>query len=357
MPVRGFIDAVDDLVDQVNNGNPKNIPYKDIKEWCIKNKVSQPAPTYHMKYKRGKVFDLSALYKNPNKYNRLPAAADSNEEPLEFDNQGELVIAEPPPELTDAELLATIEGRFDAMDMLAYGVVNGDYPAMIVTGNPGIGKTYSLDYILEGAAQAGKITYEPVRGYVRATGLFRLLWANRFKGSVLLLDDADSVFNEEIGLNLLKAALDTTKKRTISWRSEKVFECSDGEPIPESFEYEGSIIFITNIDMERKAASDKALAPHMNALMSRSFYVDLNMHNHRELMLRIRSVVKKSDILKQLGISKADSEKIVNWMDENRSSLRELSLRAVLKLGMLFKPAASFEDFAKMAAATCIRRG
>ena len=184
-----------------------------------------------------------------------------------------------------------------------------------------------------------QIKFESVRGFVRATGLFKLLWEHREKGSVLMFDDADSVFADETALNLLKGALDTTKKRTISWRSEKAFEDATGGEIPQSFDFDGSVIFVTNLNFQRAVASNNRLAPHMEALMSRSFYLDLNLTTTRELIVRIQSVVKHSSILSTMGLSKTAQKTIMAYIVENTTRLRELSLRSVIKLGTIMRVA------------------
>lgn len=304
-------------------------------------------PAYVQKNKLGRGFyDLEPLLKSAEAYTGHTIASDS-------------IAAEPEPEKTEEQLLDEINSRFASLDLMTYGVVNGDFRSMIVSGNPGIGKTYTLEYILEKARDSSQIMYTGVRGYVRPTGLFRLLWEHKDKGQAIMFDDADSVFADEVGLNLLKGALDTTKRRTISWRSEKKFESADGDAIPESFDFNGSIIFVSNIDFERSIASANKLAPHLEALMSRSYYLNLNLRNTRELMVRIKSVVENSDILSSLGkgVKKRDQQKIVDYIETNMGRLREMSLRTVIKLGTIFNAAGGDEEnFRKMADATSLKR-
>jgi hypothetical protein len=266
---------------------------------------------------------------------------------------------EPEPEMTDEEIETEINSRFASLDLMTYGIVKQDFRALIVSGNPGTGKTFTLEHILYSAADAHKILFQTVRGFVRATGLYRLLYEFREKECVVMFDDADSIFQDEVALNLLKAALDTTKKREISWRSEKVFESEDGEVIPQSFQFNGAAIFVSNIDFQRAVAQGNKISPHLEALMSRSYYLDLNMRSVRELIVRIKSVVKHSDILSGVGVKKAkDQEEIVQYIEDNQNRLREVSLRTVLKLGNIWRAANGDKDkFSKMAGATCLVRG
>lgn len=263
---------------------------------------------------------------------------------------------DPEPERTDAEILDNIDQRFASLDLMTYGVVNGDFRSMIVSGNPGIGKTYTLEYILESARDASKIKFESVRGFVRATGLFRALYEHREKGSVIMFDDSDSVFGDETGLNLLKGALDTTKKRSISWLSERTFVDEVGIDIPRTFDFNGSVVFVTNIDFQREVRRQSRLSPHLDALMSRSYYLDLNLTGIRELVLRIKSVVEKTEILTSMTISKRDQRTIVKYIEDHADQFRECSLRAVIKLGQIWRAAADPEEFTRMANATMLVR-
>lgn len=321
-----------------NNGQT-TISRTDLKAYCNTNNVSIPALIKEHRAGRG-MFNLQPLLDAGKQLYNMP-----EEE------------AEPIIELSDEELLDSINSRFASLDLMTYGVVNGDFRSMIVSGNPGIGKTYTLEYILESAQDAGKIEFTSVRGFVRATGLFKLLYDHKEKGKVVMFDDADSVFADENGLNLLKAALDTTKKRTISWRTEKFFESEDGEAIPKYFDFNGSVIFVSNLDFERNVKSGNRLAPHMEALMSRSYYLNLNLTGTRELLLRIQSVVDNSDILASMDLSKKQQKEITSYIATNVSKLRELSLRTIIKLGTIMKASAGDAvNFKRMADATSLKR-
>jgi len=257
------------------------------------------------------------------------------------------------PEKTDVEIIADQRRRFSTLERMGQGVVLGQIRSMIVSGPAGTGKTYTIEGLLESAAEEGKIGYEAIHGFVRPSGLYRMLWENREPNQVILLDDADSVFADEVTLNLLKAALDTTKRRVISWRSEKKFETSDGDLIPNSFEYKGSIIFITNLNFDSMLHGK--MGPHFAALISRSYYVDLNMATNREFMLRIKDVLANTDMANTIGLTKNQTSDLMQFVEDNYDKLRELSLRMVLKLGKIMTFAADMQDFRNVAMTTCCK--
>jgi hypothetical protein len=261
----------------------------------------------------------------------------------------------PPPEMTDEEIESDICARFATLELMAEGVADQSFKSLIVSGNPGIGKTFALENILEKAANNSKILFTGVRGYVRATGLFRLMWESRHKEAVLLFDDSDFVFTDEISLNLLKGGLDTTKRRKISWHSEKNFEDDGGEEIPKEFEFNGSIVFISNLNFPRLVAQGNKLAPHLSALMDRSFYLDLNLNSVREQLIRIKWVAKNSDILKD--VDKKGKDQILEYIETNQERFRELSLRSLVKLQILYKGSkGNINQFKRIASATLLVR-
>lgn len=256
---------------------------------------------------------------------------------------------------SDDEIIAEQNDRFHTLERLVDGIVEGHIRAVIVSGPAGIGKTYTIERELERAADHEKIVFQKVNGFVRPTGLYKLLWENRHKNSVLLLDDSDSAFQDEIALNILKAALDTNSRREISWKSEKIFTDELGEEIPSSFTYEGSIIFITNLDFERLVSSGNRLAPHFAAFMSRCFYLNLQMNSIREKVLRISHVLHHSGMADELSLSDEQVKILDAFIRNNSERVRELSLRTVVKLAKLIHFAESPAEFIKLAASTCLK--
>lgn len=257
---------------------------------------------------------------------------------------------------SDIELTNEIRGRFSALSRFAHAMVDGKVRSMIVSGNPGIGKTHTLEDIMDAAGHRGDILYRSIKGYVRATGLYKLMWDMRHENCVLLFDDADNIFQDEVALNLLKQACDSSKKRNLAWLSERSFKDEGGDEIPDSFEFKGSIIFITNLDFDRMSRGNLRLAPHFQALISRSFYLDLNLLSAREMMIRIEDVIKNSPILLEKGLNAIQSDYIIAYMKENSLYLRDLSLRTAMKLGDIFNAAKNEDDFLNMARATCMKR-
>ena len=248
---------------------------------------------------------------------------------------------------SERDIEKRINARFNALDIMARATAKGINRALIISGPAGLGKTVGV----ERAAAEIAGDYEHIKGYIRPTGLFKMLYKNRHKGSLLVLDDLDSLFSEETSLNILKSACDSNDVRKISWLSNTVMEDEDGEEIPSSFIFEGSIIFITNIDFQQQIDRGSKMAPHFEALISRSHVLDLGIKNKRDYIVRIKQVLRAGMLDDVLCVD--DKTEIVAFIEDNMDRMRELSLRMVKKLAdLMLMDRAGWKD---LAAITCMK--
>lgn len=233
---------------------------------------------------------------------------------------------------TEAQIRAKLDERFAALSLMTEAAVAGEVRSFVISGPAGLGKSYGVTQTLE----RENPYYTIVRGYVRPTGLYKTLYEYRAPGSVVVFDDADAIFGDEAALNLLKAACDTTRRRVLSWLTETKMEDEAGDRLPTSFEFEGTIIFITNYDFDEMIDRGSKLSPHFNALISRSMYLDMKMKNKKDYLIRIKQVVEMG-MLRNEGLSESAEKSIVDFVEKHQDSLRELSLRMVVKVASLYK--------------------
>lgn len=252
---------------------------------------------------------------------------------------------------TEAEIHQKLIDRFAAMDTMAEATATGKNRSLIVSGPAGLGKSFGVMKVLAGLESKGFQT-AVVRGYVRPTGLYKTLHEFRHPNCVIVFDDADSVFGDDNSLNILKTACDMTKRRTLSWLTESKMEDEEGERLPRSFDFEGSIIFITNYDFDSMIQTGTKLAPHFEAMISRSHYLDLAMHTRLDYVVRIKQVLALG-MLKSEGFSKSQEASILAFIMKHQDRLRELSLRMVVKLAGLMKMNPT--GWEKLATVTCMR--
>lgn len=298
---------------------------------------------------------------------------------------------EPIPEgdeaVTEEEIDLRIRKRFDALDRMANGVMRFVVPALIVSGPPGLGKSFGVKRAIElrerqvedeGRPNAsgsysnvkghcprcradveevdnrawcetcqtfvkailitsghgeddGSFRHDYISGSISGPGLYISLW-NMKDGGLVVLDDCDAVFGDEDTLNILKAVLDSHDKRVISWRKQARWLKDLG--IDESFEFKGSVIFLTNIDFERKIDTNKPGAVHFKALMDRCLYLHLTIRTMKDFMVRIKQVVYGEKMLEKYGLEPDAIEEIMNFVWNNKRRFYGMSLRLIHQIAL-----------------------
>lgn len=260
---------------------------------------------------------------------------------------------------SDAEILDRINKRFNVMDRMVDGMLEGVIRSLIISGAPGIGKSFGLEKKLKHAAETEGLEYQILRGTVSAPGLYQALYHAR-DGGILVLDDADSIFTDEQAFNILKAALDTTSTRTIAWRKQALWvydvmtkgdnAMNASDRFPNEFEFNGAVVFITNMNFRQAVLRGNKLSPHFGALLSRSMYLDLTLHSNRARTVRIKDVFNNS-MRKSLGLSVAQGQEILDYVFNNADRIDELSLRTVKHIADMYKLGDDWEEvveFTKM---------
>ena len=268
---------------RIANGTYRNINVKDVVFPLVKD------------YKQGKTgnfitVDGSAVPGFPDRSIRVKVIDKSE---FDYMEDGENVVTgEAAQPETDDQIIDRLRERFSILEDMTYAACDGVVRGMVVTGPPGVGKSFGVEAVLKDAGIMKKLSNDSLRrfgvekGAATPIGLYQLLYDYSADGSVLVLDDCDSVLYDELSLNLLKAALDSGKKRTLSWRSESRALANNG--VPDQFDFKGSIIFITNVKFERTRGK---LKDHLDAIMSRCHYLDLTLDTMRDKFLRCKQIV------------------------------------------------------------------
>lgn len=258
------------------------------------------------------------------------------------------------PNETDEQIIERMRERFNILDDMTQASIDGVVRGMVVTGPPGVGKSFGVEKVLEknslfDVLANNKLRFEVIKGASSAIGLYKVLYNNADKNSVLVLDDCDTVLYDETSLNLLKAALDSCKKRKLSWNTDSALLRREG--IPDTFEFQGSVIFITNLKFDNVRGKIK---DHLAAIMSRCHYLDLTMDTTREKVLRCKQIVADG-MLNEYQFSAEEENDVMDFLIENKDKMREISLRMVTKLADL-KKSFGGEKWKRTAEVTCMRR-
>ncbi len=234
-----------------------------------------------------------------------------------------------------------INERFGFVEKLVNMVASGVQPSAVITGEGGLGKTYTVTKTLEANGykdisdladfQVGTIIntrkcFTMVKGYSTAKGLYRTLFENN--KSIIVFDDCDAVLKDPVALNLLKGALDSYGKRIISWNADM-----RDDDLPRSFNFEGRVIFISNMDQDRID----------QAIRSRSMMIDLSM-NATQKIDRMEYIAKSDEFMPDFEMShKMDALALIR---EVANEAKEISLRTLISVT---KIRASNKDWKEMA--------
>ena len=254
----------------------------------------------------------------------------------------------------DEAVIARIAERFEILDDMTKAVLNGDIRAMIVAGPPGVGKSYGIESQLEKAnlfdqISGRRVKSEMIKGTATALGMYKALYKYSDDNSVIVFDDCDSILLDDVCLNLLKGALDSSKKRRISWLADSHSLRNEG--IPDQFDFKGGVIFITNLKFDQMKS--QKTRDHLDAIQSRCHYLDLTLDTMRDKILRIKQIARTGMLFEDYDFDQIQQDEIIDFMTENQNKLREVSLRMAIKIAQLRK---SFPlKWAALASTTCMK--
>lgn len=183
---------------------------------------------------------------------------------------------------------------------------------VVFAGSPGIGKSHSIENLLNQYGDQIKVTW--IKGRITPMSVFNVLANNGSPNDVIVFDDADSCFQEVAALNLIKAATDHKKHRFISWIS----PANKGDS---TIEFQGKIIIITNVILSKN--------PHYRAILDRLIAYDPEI-TLDERLAKIEAIANESEEFDpEIG------RQVVKFLKDNHDRLEEISLRTYLKVAQL----------------------
>jgi hypothetical protein len=235
-----------------------------------------------------------------------------------------------------------INKRFAFVEQMVTMVAKKTIASAIITGQGGLGKTHTVLKSLkaqnlidttdvasfeEGERINTSKSFRVVKGYSTAKGLYRTLFEGN--GQVLVFDDCDSVLKDPVALNLLKGALDSYGERWISWNAD--FKDDD---LPKSFKFTGTIVFISNMDLDRVD----------QAVRSRAMCVDLSMTTEQKVE-RMEVLVSDKEFLPDYGMQ--HKQDAIGFIGENMNEIRNLSLRTLIAVTKIRAEGGAWKNLAK----------
>jgi hypothetical protein len=225
----------------------------------------------------------------------------------------------------------SINERFGFLSDMVTMLARGDQASVVVTGPGGLGKSHTVTSALvktgftdtstleEGSVVNKEKAFNVIKGYSTPKGLYRTLYENR--DGVVVFDDCDSVLKDPVSVNLLKAALDSYDRRIISWRAD-----FRDEELPNSFEFKGRVVFISNMDSGKLD----------QAIVTRSLAVDLSMTNKQKVE-RMQHLCKSKDFMSEYAQNLKDDAMAL--IESLQDEVKELSLRTLIQVTKIRKSA------------------
>lgn len=220
-----------------------------------------------------------------------------------------------------------LERRYASVETYIKELSNGRIHNLIINGPAGVGKTHAVETFL---SEHAKGRYKVVKGHMTPLSLYGNLFFHREPNNILVLDDIDSVFKKIEGVNLLKAAMDTGSVRRINWESSSALK---GVGIPDSFEFKGKVILISNIGFS--VAKKNNISAHLEALKDRSFNIVIADNTKESCFKQVCFMVLKKDMLQAFKLQHEMKVALLDYLKDHISVIDKISLRTAIKLAQL----------------------
>jgi hypothetical protein len=210
-----------------------------------------------------------------------------------------------------------INVRFQFLRKMVRMVAVNTPTSLVIVGDSGLGKSFTVDEVMTSCSLEKDSDYVVIKGHATPKSIYRVLWENHDK--IVVFDDCDGVFRDEKAVNILKGALETHPIRRVSWLTERTNGSSgeiDGE-IPKSFDFEGKIIFISNLK----------LSDVPEPILGRAMYVDVSM-TADEKIARINHCL---DNIRR-DVSMDIKREVLTLLDDLKCEIKNLNFRTFLKV-------------------------
>lgn len=225
-------------------------------------------------------------------------------------------------------------GIFESIETFAQDIYHGCVKSLVVAGAAGMGKSHLVEHTFrrldkEQGFDGEDMLWSFTKGHALATRVYTSLFDHRERGQVIVLDDADSAFADDIGVNILKAATDSKERRQVSWGTlTKFVSQKSGEIVPSRFTFEGAVVIITNKNLSELAGSDAARAEHIAAICDRSRVINVAIEAPLDRLVRIHSIYRKGGLFDR-RLDKKQQQEVLSFLDEHLYDFRKLTVRRV----------------------------
>ena len=206
----------------------------------------------------------------------------------------------------------TLKERFTFLRAYIDIIIYKRASSLIISGDSGYGKSWE---VLQAVTKANT-PHILIKGFATARALYDTMYYNRNK--LIIFDDCDSILQDKVAINILKGGLDTYDKRVISWLSK-----STDKTVPLSFDFQGQIIFISNLPLSK----------FDEAMKSRALTIDIFMTSEEKIS-KMYELVEDPNFLPQVEyIGKLMSANILSKVVERKG----MNLRTLMKAALVYE--------------------
>ena len=231
-----------------------------------------------------------------------------------------------------------VQDTFDGIYAQATSFVqnpNSAINGMIVSGDAGTGKTYTIRKALIDTKHQSNVEYIK-GGKITAASLYVKLYLNRAKHRIIVLDDCDIIHHAEKKqiVPMLLGAVELGQSGEVAWETARANPLMVEHNVPGKFDFQGNIIWITN---DRKDDIGKAVKQWRAAIFSRFNFAECNFSDEQKFMYTMH-LVQNQDMLGKTcaefpgGYPKKIVNEAIEYMSTNYRNLVEVTPRQAIKI-------------------------
>lgn len=231
--------------------------------------------------------------------------------------------------------------RFNTVYKLSKIFVTGNsaQKGMIISGDAGTGKSYYVQQAFVDTNTTDRVDYNKSKSFTAAAFYVRL-FLNRRPGDVVVFDDcglehlSSKDFKEVT--ELLKGATEMTKgERILGWERASTNDLMKLHDVPAEFDFQGSIVWITNSSFVELATKFKS---HWEAMQSRFIQVPIRLNDQEKLMYTlylledIKMLEGSRCQTKEGGYSKEVIDQTIEYIRNNYKYMSNVTARVAAQI-------------------------
>jgi hypothetical protein len=235
-------------------------------------------------------------------------------------------------QMSDGDIVDFSENKVLEMLELLEDLAEGESTGLIIKGPPGIGKSFTArnylkqlgvrhtDYLMSDWEKDEDTGDWYCTNLVEGDGpvvrksdsrewsVFADLFANREQGKVVMLDDNDAIMKDVTALSILMAATEHEDYREVDFTRANFNNELRRYGVPPKFEYNGSLVILTNFDMEGEVqkwadgvykGKKPAHITRWEALLDRCDYIDMELDHPRVVRVYLENLIRKKGLYTQ----------------------------------------------------------